>query len=119
MEKDMKNLTKSVELIAKTTATILERVGKIEDVMAKKDDLKKIEKTVLATRDELNTLKDKVNLFKLDSHVNFNDIRTDLKILKQETRDNFEEVNTKLDNLNDTDMNFDKRIEKIEEKVLI
>ena len=72
MEKDMKNLVASVEIIAQTTATILERVNSIE---------------------------------------------TDLKGFKQETRDNFDSMETKIDYMNDTLMNYDKRIEKIEDKV--
>ena len=88
MEKDMKNLTKSVELIANTTAKILERVDSIEN-------------KVSGLENKVSGIESKLNSFKL------------------ETRESFEEVNTKLDNLNDTDMNFDKRIEKIEDKVLI
>ena len=72
MEKDIKNLVASVEIIAQTTATILERVNSIE---------------------------------------------TDLKGFKQETRDNFDSMETKIDYMNDTLMNYDKRIEKIEDKV--
>ena len=72
MEKDMKNLVASVEIIAQTTATILERVNSIE---------------------------------------------TDLKGFKQDTRDNFDSMETKIDYMNDTLMNYDKRIEKIEDKV--
>ncbi len=102
----MKNLTKSVEMIANTTAKILERVDNIEN-------------KVSGLENKVSGIESKLNSFKLETQINFNDLQTDLKSFKLETREGFEEVNAKLDNLNDTDMNFDKRIEKIEDKVLI
>ncbi|MFZ1019698.1 MAG: hypothetical protein WAN61_01745 [Minisyncoccia bacterium] len=59
-----------------------------------------------------------LELFKLDTNTHFNNIETDLKSFKIETRDNFKELNEKFDDLNDTVMNHDKRIEVLEEKVL-
>jgi len=77
----------------------------------------KIENTVLATRDELKDLNTEVAKFKLKTSINLTDIQTDIKSFKQETRDNFKQVNVKLDDMADTQTNFDKRIEKLELKV--
>lgn len=104
MEKEIKSLAQSVELIAENTAKVLERMNKIEN-------------TTLATRDELKDLNTEVVKFKLKTSINLTDIQTDIKSFKQETRDSFKEVNEKLDDLSDTDMNYDKRIEKLENKV--
>jgi methyl-accepting chemotaxis protein len=104
MEKEIKNLTKSVELVAGNTAKILERMDKLET-------------TTLATRDDLKEFRVEVKRFKLETHVNLNDMLTDIKSFKQETRDNFKEINDKLDDSSDTTMSYDKRIEKLENKV--
>jgi hypothetical protein len=91
MEKnDVKKLQKSVDLIAKTTAYILEN-------MATKDDIKE-----LAIKVELKS--------------EIHDLRTDLKGFKEETRERFDKIDEKLEDLSDTDSNFDKRIEKLEVK---
>lgn len=103
MEKESKSLNKSVELIAENTAKILERVNKIENNMTTKDDLKEV--------------RDEIKLFKLETHTNFNDMLTDIKSFKKDTQNNFDEINEKLDDLSDTDEHFDKRIEKLENKV--
>lgn len=104
MEKEIKGLVKTVDIMAKNVAKVLDRMDKIEN-------------TVLATRDELKDLNTEVVKFKLKTSINLTDIQTDIKSFKQETRDNFKEVNIKLDDLSDTDMNYDKRIEKLEDKV--
>lgn len=104
MEKEIKGLIKTVDIMAKNIAKVLDRMDKIEN-------------TVLATRDELKDLNAEVVKFKLKTSINLTDIQTDLKSFKQETRDNFKEVNIKLDDLSDTDMNYDKRLEKLEDKV--
>ncbi|MFA6999706.1 MAG: hypothetical protein WC241_01165 [Candidatus Paceibacterota bacterium] len=104
MEKEIKGLIKTVDIMAKNVAKVLDRMDKIEN-------------TVLATRDELKDLNTEVVKFKLKTSINLTDIQTDIKSFKQETRDNFKEVNIKLDDLSDTDMNYDKRIEKLEDKV--
>lgn len=96
MEKDMKNLTKSVELIAKTTASILERMENIE--------------TNMATKGQLNE-------FKLETYTSFNDLRTDLKTFKHDTRNDFDGLEGKIDDMNEVVMSYDNRIEKIEDKV--
>ncbi len=90
MNEDIKNLTKSVDAIAQTTAKILE-------TMATKKDL---------------------DAFKLETNIHFNNLESDLKSFKDETRENFSELNEKFDDLHDTVMNHDKRIEVLEEKVL-
>ena len=104
MEKEIKGLVKTVDIMAKNITKVLDRMDKIEN-------------TVLATRDELKDLNTEVVKFKLKTSINLTDIQTDIKSFKQETRDNFKEVNEKLDDLSDTDMNYDKRIEKLENKV--
>jgi len=108
MTEDIKNLTKSVDVIAQTTAKILE-------TMATKKDLEGF-----ATKEDLNGLATKKDLasteFRLQKQIS--GIETDLKSFKQETRENFDQVNEKLDDLHDTATNHDKRIEVLEEKVL-
>ena len=81
--------TESIDLIAKTTVYILEN-------MATKHNLFEIE-------------------FNLQTQIN--DLSIDLKGFKHETRENFKEVNEKLDDLLDTSINHDRRIEKLETAV--
>lgn len=71
----------------------------------------KIENTVLETRKELKQ-------FKLETSIKFTDIQTDIKSFKQETRNSFEVVNEKLDDMADTNRINDKRIERLEMKVV-
>lgn len=104
MEKEIKSLAQSIELIAENTAKVLERMSKIEN-------------TTLATRDELKNLNTEVVKFKLKTSIDLTDIQTDIKSFKQETRDNFGGLNEKLDDMADTLTINDKRIEKLEDKV--
>ncbi len=98
MEKDdFKKLQKSVDLIAETTVKILE-------TMATKDDIARLDKKIDGAESGLKS--------------EIHDLRTDLKGFKEETRDSFVELNEKFDDLSDTVMNHDKRIEKLEGKVL-
>lgn len=92
MEKDIKDLKESIDLIAKTTATILETVSTM-------------------------TTKEQLNEFKLETQKNFDDIRNDFKSFKQETSENYIEINKEIADLSDTSINYDKRIEKLENKV--
>ena len=90
MEKDdVKKLQKSVDLIAKTTANILQ-------TMATK---KEVSEGNLSLQNQINSLS------------------SELKSFKKETRENFEIVNDKLDDITDTNNSYDKRIEKLENKV--
>jgi len=47
------------------------------------------------------------------------DLRMDFKSFKKDTQNNFDEVNEKLDDSSDTATNYDKRIEILENKVLV
>lgn len=89
------DLTKSVEIIAQTTVKILE-------TMVTKKDLENF-----ATKKDLE-------FFKLETNTHFTKIETDLKSFKNDTTKNFSEVNEKLDDLFDTVTSFDKRIEVLE-----
>lgn len=109
MNEDMKNLTKSVDTIAQTTAQILEVIAGIENRMATKKALEALE-TKMATKEDLN-------IFKLETNIHFNNLESDLKSFKNETRDRFDKLDEKFDDLNDTVMNHDKRIETLEVKV--
>jgi len=101
MEKDdIKNLQKSVDLIAETTAKIL-------SVMATKDDLDKLE-------NKLNNKIDGVE-FKLKSEIH--ELRTDLKSFKNEIDDSVEKIKKDVVDIVDTNMLHDSRLEKIENKV--
>lgn len=98
MNDDIKNLTKSIEIISETTAKILE-------TMATKKDLE-----AFATKKDLEA-------FKLETNIHFNNLETDLKSFKNDTQQNFTELNEKFDDLSDTVMGHDKRIEILEAKV--
>jgi hypothetical protein len=89
MEQDIQKLQSSVDSIAQTTAYIL------ENITAKTD--------LLETEFNLQT--------------QTNDLSVDLKSFKQETSENFREVNEKLDDISDTVIYHDKRIEKLGIKV--
>ena len=66
--------------------------SRIEEKMATKEDLLKVQLQV-------------------------GEIESDLKSFKKDTQDNFDKLNDKFDDLNDTVMNHDTRIEKLEGKV--
>ncbi|MEK7564225.1 MAG: hypothetical protein AAB510_01475 [Patescibacteria group bacterium] len=68
--------------------------------------------------EEKMATKTELEAFKLEANIHFNNLETDLKSFKNETRDNFKELNEKFDDLSDTVMNHNKRIEALEEKVL-
>ncbi len=57
-----------------------------------------------------------LDLFKLDTNIHFSNIETDLKSFKNDTKESFHEINEKLDDVHDTVMNHDKRIEVLETK---
>lgn len=103
MNEDMKNLTKSVDAIAQTTAQILEVIAGIEN-------------RVVTIENNMVTKKD-LESFKLETNIHFNNLETDLKSFKNETRDRFDKLDEKFDDLNGTVMNHDKRIETLEVKV--
>ena len=98
MSEDVKNLIKSIDAIAQTTAKILE-------TMTTKEDLK-----AFATKKDLDS-------FKLETNTHFSNLETDLKSFKINTTENFSKLNEKFDDFIDTSSNFDKRIEVLEEKV--
>jgi len=95
MEKDIKNMQESVDIIAKNTAYILEN-------MVTKDDLKK-------------------DLFdlKLDLKTDIHDLRMEVKSFKMDTENSVKELESDITDLEDTDMHHDKRIEKLENKVFV
>lgn len=51
--------------------------------------------------------------FKLETNIHFNNIETDLKSVKRD----LSELQDKVDDIHDTVMSYDKRIEVLEEKV--
>jgi hypothetical protein len=89
MEKDIQKIQESVDIIAKTTAYILENMATKEDMNALKAELK----------------------------TDINDFRGEMKGFKNETEDSIKELKSDVADLVDTDMLHDKRIEKIENKV--
>lgn len=65
----------------------------------------------MATKVELES-------FKLETNIHFINIETDLKSFKNDTTDRFDSIDEKLEDISDTAMSYDKRIEILEEKVL-
>jgi predicted nucleic acid-binding Zn-ribbon protein len=68
---------------------------------------------------KVDTLETKLDTFRLETNLRFNDLESDLRSFKLETRQNFVDLNEKFDDQHDTLMNHDKRIEVLEEKVLV
>ncbi len=94
MEKEIKKIQESLEIVAKTTAYILEN-------MATKEDLKN-----LATKEDLSNVKSEIH-----------DMRMDFKSFRNDTEDSIKEIKNDTTDLADTVMHQDKRIEKLENKV--
>lgn len=88
MEKEIKKIQESIEVIAKTTASILEN---------------------MATKKGLED-------FKLETNIHFNNLEVDLKSFKNETEDSVKKIKEDVVDLLDTNMLHDKRIEKLENK---
>jgi len=91
MEREIQKIQESVDIIAKNTAYILEN-------MATKKDLED---------------------FKLETNVHFNNLETDLKSFKKDNEKSVEKIKEDVEDLKDTDMHYDKRIEKLENKVFV
>ena len=98
MEENMQNLKESGDVIAKNTVAILERVDNIEN--------------------NLSTFKNEFDDFKLETTTHFNDLHTELKSFKLDTNEIFDTLNEKVDDVSDTVMLHDKRIEILESKAL-
>ncbi len=94
MEKNKKEITnlELLDSISRGFSKIEERFSDIEEKMATKEELSKLQ-------------------------IQVSNIEIDLKSFKKETRENFEIVNDKLDDITDTNNSYDKRIEKLENKV--
>ena len=117
MEKEQENnIQKSLDTIAQTTAYILENMVTKEEAKA---FLTKEDGKAFLTKEDGKAFVTKNDLAKVELNLQtqINGIESDLKSFKQETKENFEEVNEKLEDILDTNTNFDKRIEKLEEKV--
>ena len=89
MEKQIEKLQESVDIIAKTTAHILENM----------------------------VTKDSFEAFKLETNTHFSNLELDLKSFKKETSESIDEIKVDVADLADTDAHYDKRIEKLENKV--
>ncbi len=83
-------------------------------VAAKKD----VELGFVAAKKEVElgfaSAKKDLELFKLETNTHFNNIETDLKSVKND----LSELQDKVDDIHETVMSYDKRIEVLEDKVL-
>ena len=106
MEKEIKKIQDSVDIIAKTTAYILENMVTKEDAKSfvTKEDAKSF-----VTKNDLES-------FKLEMNINFNNLGSDLKIFKNDTDESTKTTKDDVADLLDTVMIHDKRIEKLENK---
>jgi predicted nuclease with TOPRIM domain len=73
----------------------------------------------MATKEDLERFATKDDLLRTELRLQtqINDVQTDIRSFKQETSKNFKEINEKFDDLHDTVMNHDTRIERLETKV--
>jgi len=85
MEKDIKNLIKSVDLISKTTLKILE-------TMATKEELNVVKKDLSVVKKDLSVVKKDVSVLKTD----VSDLKTDQKSFRTETRESFNRLEKNL-----------------------
>jgi len=97
MDKNMEKMQESIEMIAKTTAHILENMVTKEEVRAIVNDM----------------IKEDLSDIKTELH----DFRMDMKSFRKDTENFVKETEIALPGLNDTVMYHDKRIEKLENKV--
>lgn len=144
MKADIQSLRELVESLAQTIARTWDSLATKEDLkaFATKDDLKAFvtkddfEKLTakfatkddlqafgarFATKDDFKELKTELREEIIEAsfglQVQINDLSTDLRSFKQDTQANFDKVTDKIDDLYDTVMNHDGRIEKLETKV--
>ena len=74
-----------------------------------------IDSLAIMVANGFESVKKDLDFFKLDTTTHFNIIEMDLKSVKKE----LSELQNKVDDIHDTMINYDKRIETIEEKVLV
>ncbi len=55
--------------------------------------------------------------FKLETNIHFNNLESELKSFKKDTENDIKEIKEDVKDLDDTAMHYDKRIEKLENKV--
>ena len=89
MEKEITKIQESIDIISKTTAYILEN-------MATKNDLINLE-------------------LKLTTEIQ--DFRSDFKSFKKDINDDMKEIKNDVVDIDDTSKHYDKRIEKLEDKI--
>ena len=95
-----------------------ENIEKTEILEAMNRGFSAIEKRLTNLESNMVT-KDEFLSFKLETNTHFNNIETDLKSFKTDTNQRFDDLEEKVDDLLDTSKHFDKRIETIEDKVLV
>ena len=90
-----------------TNAELLESINrsfsKVEEKMAAKDDLKDVRKEILE--------------LKLELKKDINDLSVDFKSFKKDTDESIKKIEEDVVELDKTDLLYDKRIEKLENKV--
>ena len=74
-----------------------------------------IDSLAIMVANGFESVKKDLDFFKLDTTTHFNIIEMDLKSVKKE----LSELQNKVEDIHDTMINYDKRIETIEEKVLV
>jgi hypothetical protein len=79
---------------------------------------KLVEKLAVSVAKGFEKVHHDIKVFKLETNTHFHSIETDIKSFKNDTKEDFRKLNEKFDDLDDTVMNHDKRIETLEEKIL-
>ena len=79
MEKDIKNLIKSVDLISKTTLKILETMATKEELNVVKKDLSVVKKDVSVLKTDVSDLKTDQKSFRTETRESFNRLEKNLK----------------------------------------
>ncbi|MFA6273670.1 MAG: hypothetical protein WC662_00740 [Candidatus Paceibacterota bacterium] len=100
MEKENKkidNIEKLVEVIATNVVKLTEDMTEVKKNMVTKKDLE---------------------IFKLETKTHFNNLESDLKSFKDDTNNSVEKIKKEVIDLTDTDMLYDKRLEKLESKFI-
>ena len=72
-----------------------------------------IDKLAIMVAMGFETSNKNLELFKFDTNIHFNNLETDMKSVKKD----ISELKEKVDDMHDTVMSYDKRIEKLEEKI--
>jgi predicted nucleic acid-binding Zn-ribbon protein len=83
------------------------------------DILESLNRSFSKIEEKIDGINTDLSSFKIETNLHLNNLESDLKSFKKDTQDGLNEIKERLDDQHETVMSFDKRIEILEDKVLV